>query len=96
MERRTRIGDGEVDLIIGKGRSGVPVLLTGRKSRLTLLAKVANKTVGAVRQAIPALLEPPRDRTHTLTADNGKAFARHEVLADALAARSYCAHPHAA
>jgi len=96
VDRRSRIGDWEVDTIIGKGRSGVLVSLTERKSRLTLLAKVTNKTADAVCQAILALLEPLRDRVHTLTADNGKEFARHEVLADALDAGFYFAHPYAA
>lgn len=93
--RRSRIGDWEVDTIIGKGRSGVLVSLTERKSGLTLLAKVANKTAEAVRQAILALLEPLRDRVHTLTADNGKEFAQHEVLAGVLDATFYFAHPYA-
>lgn len=48
VESRRRIGDWEVDTLIGKGHCGVLVSLTERKSRLTLLARAANKTAHAV------------------------------------------------
>ena len=40
VEQRIRLGDWEVDLILGKGHQGVVVTLTERKSRFTLLRKV--------------------------------------------------------
>jgi len=84
VERRSRIGDWELDTIIGKNQSGVLVSLVERKSRLTLLAKVPDKTAWSVRQAILKLLESLANRVHTLTADSGKEFAQHEANAQAL------------
>ena len=95
VERRSRIGDWELDTIIGKNHSGVLVSLVERKSRLTLLAKVPDKTAWSVREAILELLEPLAIRVHTLTADNGKEFAHHEVIAHALSAKFFFAHPYA-
>jgi IS30 family transposase len=43
VEQRTRLGDCEVDLMVGKDHQDVLVTLTERKSRFTLLRKVANK-----------------------------------------------------
>lgn len=95
VDRRTRFGDWEVDTVIGKGGRQVIVSLTERKSRLALFAKVTTKTAGDVRQAIVRLLRPLADWVHTLTSDNGGEFAQHEVIAKALGARFYFAHPFA-
>jgi len=95
VERRSRIGDRELDTIIGKNHSGVLVSMVERKSRLTLLAKVPDKTAWSVRQAILKLLEPLANRLHTLTADNGKEFAQHEANAQAFSAKFFFAHPYA-
>jgi IS30 family transposase len=45
-------------------------------------------------QAIIAMLKPLKDVVHTITADNGKEFAYHEKISDALEADFYFAHPH--
>ncbi|MEW8418604.1 MAG: IS30 family transposase [Candidatus Thiodiazotropha endolucinida] len=41
VEQRTRLGDWELDTIIGKGHKQAIVFLSERKSRLSLIAKVA-------------------------------------------------------
>ena len=43
--------------------------------------------------AIEALL-PYKDRIHTITADNGKVFARHKAIARGLGAEFYFARPY--
>ncbi len=40
------------------------------------------------------MLRPFKDKVKTLTFDNGSEFVKHEVLAQALAARTYFAHPY--
>ena len=95
VERKTRIGDWEVDTVIGKGHQQALVTLTERKSMYTLIAHVKRRTVAAVRAAIVHLLYPLRYRTHTITSDNGKEFAEHETIAHQLATKFYFAHPYA-
>jgi len=95
VEQRSRIGDWELDTIIGKGHSGVLVSIAQRKTRLALLAKVPNKTAEAVAGAILKLLKPLSEKVHTLTADNGKEFSLHEKIAENLSAHFYFAHPYA-
>lgn len=95
VDSRQRLGDWELDTIIGKGHKQAIVSLTERKSKLTLIAKVTHKTAVLVGQAIVRLLEPLQTCVHTLTSDNGKEFAQHESIADALNADFYFAHPYA-
>ncbi len=95
VERRSRLGDWELDTIIGKHHRQAIVSLTERKSRLTLIAKVATKGADSVKEAVIDLLGPLSHRVHTITTDNGKEFANHECIAGALKAAFYFAHPYA-
>jgi len=95
VERRCRLGDWELDTIIGKGHKSVLVSLCERKSRLVMIGKVANKSAGEVGKAVVRLLRSLPRRVHTLTSDNGREFAGHRSIAKALGAKFYFAHPYA-
>ncbi len=95
VDRKTRIGDWEVDTVIGKGHQQALVTLNERKSMYTLIAHVKRRTATAVRQAIVQLLDKMKHRVHTITSDNGKEFAEHEAIAEQLNTRFYFAHPYA-
>lgn len=95
VEARSRLGDWEVDTIIGKRHKQAIVSLTERKSRLSLIHKVQRKTKEHVVVAINHLLEPIKEHVTTLTSDNGKEFAEHKILARQLEAEFYFAHPYA-
>nr|VFJ65639.1 MAG: Transposase and inactivated derivatives, IS30 family [Candidatus Kentron sp. FW]VFJ72174.1 MAG: Transposase and inactivated derivatives, IS30 family [Candidatus Kentron sp. FW] len=95
VERRERLGDWELDTIIGKGHKQAIVSLTERKSRLSLIAKVETKRADKVEQAVLKLLKPLSEQVHTITSDNGKEFARHESMARILNADFYFACPYA-
>lgn len=94
VDTRQRLGDWEVDTIIGKGHYQAIVSLTERKSRLALLRKVERKTAQAVADAVIDLLKPIAGDLYTITADNGKEFADHERIADKLQADIFFAHPY--
>lgn len=94
VDSRSRLGDWEVDTIIGKGHGQALVSLTERKSKLSLLRKVERKTADAVQEAIIALLQPPRIKVRTITADNGKEFAGHGQISKSLKTCFYFAHPY--
>ena len=96
VEQRERLGDWEADTIISKGKQTAIVTLTERKSRMTLLKKVEDRTAETVKQAIIDLLRPFADQTLTVTCDNGKEFSEHIAIAQALNANVYFAHPQAA
>ncbi|HYX72532.1 MAG TPA: IS30 family transposase [Nitrososphaera sp.] len=94
VARRERLGDWEIDTIIGKGHQQAIVSIVERQSKLTRMAKVERKTGEAVEAAVIKLLKPIKDRVHTITSDNGKEFAGHQAIAEALRADFYFAHPY--
>jgi IS30 family transposase len=94
VAQKERIGDWEIDLVIGRHHQGALVTIVERKSKFTLIKKVPNKQAEQVSQATVALLTPYIEKTHTITADNGKEFAAHELIAKALNANIYFAHPY--
>jgi len=95
VDQRKRIGDWEVDTIVGKGHRQAIVSLTERKSRLVLLRKVDRRTADLVSDAVIGLLQPISERLHTITADNGKEFAEHERISRELNTDFFFAHPFA-
>lgn len=90
-----RIGDWEVDTVIGKGQRQALVTLNERRSMYTLIAHVRERSAEAVAQAIVRLLCRFKHRVHTITSDNGKEFAAHRSIARKLDAQFYFAHPYA-
>ena len=96
VDQRERLGDWEVDTILGKGRRQAIVTLTERKTRLALIRKVERRTAQAVQEAISYLLKPYKSYVHTLTADNGKEFAGHQEISHILDADFFFTHPYAA
>jgi IS30 family transposase len=96
VHARKRLGDWEVDTIIGKKHKQAIVTLTERKSRFTLLGKVSRRTAPAVRKQVCRMLLPVKNKVHTLTSDHGKEFADHEQIAQKLELKYYFAHPYAA
>ncbi|MCH7733006.1 MAG: IS30 family transposase [Candidatus Marinimicrobia bacterium] len=96
VEERSRIGDWEVDTIIGKQHKQALVSLTERKSGLALFYKVERRTKGKTEKAIKQLLSPIANKVHTITSDNGKEFANHETVAKELKCDFYFAHAYSA
>jgi IS30 family transposase len=94
VSEKTRLGDWEIDTVIGKNHQGALVTLVDRVSKLTLIKKVASKHADVVTAATLTLLRPYLDKTLTITADNGKEFAGHEKIKAALNADVYFAHPY--
>jgi len=94
VEERSRIGDWEVDAVIGRPGGAVLVTLAERKARLSLIGLSPDKSAQSVKEVILKLLSPHAERAHTLTYDNGKEFAHHLEISDSLNAKGYFAHPY--
>ena len=71
------------------------VTLVERKSGYALIAKVSNKTSDLVSAAIINKLSPMAPLVKTLTFDNGKEFAEHQRIDNALTSTTYFADPFA-
>lgn len=59
-----------------------------------LSVKAADKSAHAVSIAILKALGPYRKQSHTLTYDNGKEFAMHQLIDEILETTSFFAHPY--
>jgi transposase, IS30 family len=94
VANKARLGDWEADTLIGKNHQQAIVSLVERQSKLTRLAKVERHTEEAVKGAMISQLKPLADHVHTITSDNGREFAAHAEIAEALSADFYFAHPY--
>jgi IS30 family transposase len=94
VEERARLGDYEMDTVIGTPSGEVLVTIVERRSRFTHVLKAADKTALAVGTAIVAALLPLKGEIHTLTYDNGKEFALHGLTDEVLGSTAYFAHPY--
>ena len=94
VERKERIGDWEVDTIVGKGHNGAIVTMVDRASKLTKLCLVSRKTSSNIAEALITKLQPINDHVLTITADNGGEFAKHEEVTEKLGAEFYFSKPY--
>jgi transposase, IS30 family len=94
VDQKIRLGDWELDTIIGANHQGVLVSAVERKSKLTCLKRVSQKAADLVAQAVIQKLSAFKDKVITITLDNGKEFALHQQLAANLDAAIYFAHPY--
>jgi len=94
VDEKQRIGDWEIDTIIGKQHKQAIVTIVERLSKKTVLKKVKRKTAESVSNATISCLNPIADFVLTITGDNGGEFAYHEKIGKALGADFYFAHPY--
>jgi IS30 family transposase len=92
VERRTRHGDWEADLIEGRRGSGYILSLYERKSRYAKLIKLKSKTSAETSRGIIKALSIYQVKT--ITYDNGLEFARHEEVSAALGSEGYFCKPY--
>lgn len=95
VAEKKRIGDWEIDTIIGKNRKQAIVTIVERVSKKTVLKKVKAKTAVLVTNATIDGLKQFPNLIFTITGDNGSEFANHEKISKELKADFYFAHPYA-
>jgi len=92
VEKRERLGDFEVDLVIGKGHHKAILTVVDRASRMLYAALLDNKEAATVTTKLLYILV--NKEVKTITSDNGKEFAGHKEVAQTLQASYYFAHPY--
>ena len=96
VDTKERVGDWEIDTIIGKNHKGALVTAVERTTKLSCIRHVAKKEAALVADALIDMLMPYKEFVHTITSDNGKEFSEHQRIAHALSAKFYFAHPYCA
>jgi len=95
VEERSRIGDWEVDTIVGPMNKGAILTMVDRKSGFLFLRKLdRGKNADGLSKVMIDTLMPYKADVQTITSDNGTEFARHEEIAQKLEAGFYFSHPY--
>jgi len=94
VEERSRIGDFEIDLVLGKNQTTPILTIVERKSGFALLRKLPSKEAHTTAEQLADALLPIKQDVHTITSDNGKEFALHQQIAKVLEADYYFATPY--
>jgi transposase, IS30 family len=95
VDTRMRLGDYEIDLIVGPKNKGAILSIIERSSRECILEKLENKTSASVcSKTIEAFLTRASN-AYTITSDNGTEFTDHQTISEKLAIDYYFAHPYA-
>jgi IS30 family transposase len=94
VQNKERIGDFEIDLIIGANHKGALLTIVDRKTSFVLIEPLKSKGASEVTKAVYNALIPYKKWAQTITSDNGKEFALHEQIAAKLELSYYFAHPY--
>ena len=91
---RSRLGDAEADIILGKNRQPGLLVVLDRKSRKTWLRKLKTKEAGYVIDKIKDVCSKSTHRIKTITLDNDQSFAQHYRLNKESRIKTYFTHPY--
>jgi len=95
VDERTRLGDLEIDLMVGKAHKSALVVIIDRATLLIRLKKITSRHADSTELAIEErLARIPKAFIKTVTVDNDKAFANHRSLARTLDADVYFTRPY--
>jgi len=94
VDEKIRVGDFEIDTIVGSSQNGA---ITTAVDRVTYLSKISiptTKEAFAVEAELIRILSPIKDKIMTITSDNGLEFTNHKSIANTLECDYYFCHPY--
>lgn len=91
---RLEFGHWEGDTVMGKDRHQCIVTLVERKTGITRMAKLRNRTAVSAAMAITAIIKGEPRLFKTLTFDNGTEFHSYKDIEAATGVTCYFANPH--
>jgi IS30 family transposase len=94
VEEKQRIGDVEIDLVIGKNHKGALLTINDRATGVLKMAKINSKGAKEVQEKVIELLTDWKLILHTITSDNGKEFANHKNVSEILKIDYFFANPY--
>ena len=94
VEQKERFGDLEIDTIIGKNHKGAILTINDRATSRVWIRKLSGKEAIPVAKITVWALRKVKNLIHTITADNGKEFAKHEDIAQKLDINFYFCKPY--
>ena len=94
VDEKTRLGDFEIDTIIGTNKKGAITTAVDRVSLLSVISIPTTKKADEVESEIKRILLPFKDKIQTITSDNGLEFSNHKNISQALDCEYYFCHPY--
>ena len=95
VDQRTRIGDIEVDLMMGSNHKSALLVMTDRTTLITMLEKLQSKNAEEVYEKMKSRLTNFNSCwIKTITFDNGKEFSKHNEIAKDLKVKTYFTRPY--
>lgn len=94
VQKRKRIGDIEVDLMMGKNHQSALLVMTDRATLHTRLEKLVNKESDSVYKGIKNSIRRNRYVPKTFTFDNDKAFSCHVQVNILTGAKTFFTRPY--
>ena len=94
VDLKQRFGDLEIDTVIGSNHKGVLVTINDRLTSKVWIRKLSGKDATPLALKTIEALQPIKDLIHTITADNGKEFAKHQEIAKELQISFYFCKPY--
>lgn len=94
VEKKERIGDLEIDTIIGKDHKGAILTINDRVAGVVKIKKLNGKNAHELALSTIEVLQDWKPFLKTITADNGKEFAEHELISKELGIDFFFAHPY--
>jgi IS30 family transposase len=95
INERSRLGDFEIDLIVGPKNRGAILSIIDRLSRYCILHKLSGKTASEIEASVIKALDDYNGEKHSITSDNGTEFTNHTAISKSLNIDYYFAHPYA-
>lgn len=94
VDDKTRVGDWEIDTIIGIGKKGAITTIVERATSLVRISIPTTKKVIDIENETIRIMTPLKDKIYTITSDNGLEFANHKNISNTLDYDHYFCHPY--
>lgn len=94
VAEKTRFGDLEIDLVIGKNHKKAILTANDRATGKTKIALLNSKSAEDISKKTIEILSQWKPYLHTITSDNGKEFASHKEISSKLEIDYYFAKPY--
>ena len=95
VDQRSRVGDIEVDLMMGSHHKSALLVMTDRTTLVTMIEKLESKNADEINsKMIKRLTYFDSSWIKTITYDNGKEFAKHYEIAEILKVKTYFTRPY--
>jgi len=94
VDEKSRIGDWEIDTIVGANQKGAITTVVERATSLVRISIPTTKKAADIENETIRIMSPLKDKIHTITSDNGLEFSNHKNISQALNYEHYFCHPY--